>query len=241
MEKNKTYVFKLKQFSVRHEKSAMKIGVDSIILGSWTNIPEYGRILDVGTGCGILALMMAQRSNLEIDAIECDKESYNESIENFNNSHWKKRLFAYNCFFQDYAEKCNKKYTLIICNPPFFKNGTTPYELGRTIARHEKSLSINDLIYYSKKILDENGIISLIIPYERINDLLKINEDNKMFINRILYIKPTPYKNIHRVCIEISLYKHELYEEKILTIENGKRHHFTDEYINLTKDFYNIF
>jgi len=241
-ERNKDkYVFELKKFTIRHEKSAMKIGVDSIILGAWTRIPSQGRILDVGTGCGILALMMAQRTNLEIDAVECDKLSYEEALENFYNSLWKDRLFIYNCFFQEYALNCNKNYSLIICNPPYFKAGTTPSNPTRKNARHDKLLTLQELIFYSKRLLDKEGFLSIIIPFERYNDLKKFVDENKMFINRILYVKPTPVKSIRRVCLEISISKNNIFEEKNLIIEMKKRKEYSEDYINLTKDFYIIF
>lgn len=242
IEKSK-YIFHFKKFKIKHEKSAMKIGIDSVILGAWTNIPSYGSILDVGTGCGILALMLAQRSNnnVMIDAIECDFESYKEAIFNFDNSPWKNRLRAIHGFFQDYAKSCKLKYKLIISNPPYFKNGTNPPSNVRKIARHENLLNIDEFFFYSSLLLDNKGIISIIVPYERYSEIKCLCENYKMSIQRILYIRPTPEKEIHRICLEISNETIDKIDENFLIIEKGGRHNYTEDYINLTKDFYIIF
>ena len=112
--------FEFKQFRIEQQKSAMKVGTDGVLLGSWTPVKNARRILDVGTGTGIVALMLAQRSKAQIDAVEIDSLAATEAKFNFDQSVWKHRLRVHNIEFQSFASASSQKYDLIVSNPPFF-------------------------------------------------------------------------------------------------------------------------
>src|ERR1035437_5524411 len=112
--------FHFKQFTIHQEKSAMKVGTDAVLLGAWTDIDEAETVLDIGTGTGIIALMIAQKSNALIDAIEIEKNSCEQATENVTETKWKDSITIINISLQDYIKQCNKQYDLIISNPPYF-------------------------------------------------------------------------------------------------------------------------
>ena len=133
--------FRFKQFTVFHNKCAMKVGTDGVLLGAWANLEDCESILDIGTGTGIIALMAAQRSNAEIEAIDIEKNACLQATENIENSPWPTRINVHNESLQLFAEKTEKKYSHIISNPPFFCNSLLSDDKNRQLARHPISLS----------------------------------------------------------------------------------------------------
>ena len=213
----------------------MKVGTDGVLLGAWSKAIE-GNILDIGTGTGLIALMLAQRTQTAlIDTIEIDEAASKEAQENFNNSNWKDRLTISNISLQNYQP--NKNYDLIISNPPFFINATKAPKATRNNARHTDTLSFDELIDSVKRLLANTGIFSLILPLNEANHFIKLALQSKLFLNRKCLVKPNPSKSAKRVLMEFSFSERELVEEE-LTIETENRHEYTKEYISLTKDFY---
>lgn len=227
--------FLFKQFSITQENTAMKVGTDGVLLGAWSKAIE-GKILDIGTGTGLIALMLAQRTKTAlIDAIEIDKLASEDAQKNFDNSVWKERLISFNSPLQDFQPQ--KEYDLIISNPPFFINATKAPEINRNNARHTDSLSFDELISSVKRLLANTGIFSLILPINEANHFIELAQLNKLFLNRKCLVKPSPTKAAKRTLMEFSFTKKEIVEEE-LTIETENRHEYTKEYISLTKDFY---
>ncbi len=145
----------------------MKVGTDSIILGSWVNIKNAGKFLDIGTGTGILALMMAQRSEAEIIAIESNKSAFLEAVNNVKSSPWNNRIRLVESSFQDFAKAeiyAKTEYDLVISNPPYFNKSIQARTLDRTIARHTINLTSNDLLEGVLKLLNAKGRFCLILP-----------------------------------------------------------------------------
>lgn len=229
-------IFRFKQFSVKNDKSAMKVGTDGVLLGAWTEIGTAQKILDVGTGTGLIALMLAQRSTANIDAVEIDEIAAQEAMLNFENSPWTDRLSLEVCDFIDYSRICDKKFDLIVSNPPYFENSMKNPDNRRTQARHTETLTYEGLIEGIKKLLSENGRVALITPSDveqKINNLI---EDNSLFLIKKTYVCPVEGGDIKRIMWEFSKIYAEL---KINTIAIEKeRHVYTKEYIELTKDFY---
>lgn len=215
----------------------MKVGTDGVLLGAWTEINDCESLLDVGTGSGLIALMLAQRGNdsFQIDAIDAEEKAVEQAKENINLSPFKK-LSCNQISFQEYAVNCYRKYDIIVSNPPFFVSSLkSPYE-QRTLARHTDSLPIEDFISASKKLLSGKGKISFIYPHSEKNYLLKLSEKYGLFPSRITNVFPRIDVAAKRVLMELSVINLPLVESNLI-IER-ERHIYTDEFIDLVKDFY---
>ncbi len=230
--------FQFKQFRIVQERSAMKVGVDGVLLGSWTNVSGANRILDVGAGTGLIALMMAQKNSLaDIDAVEIDPEAFQEAMLNVQQSSWSDRITLKLCSFQEFAGRTNRKYDWIVSNPPFFTNGVKAPAETRAQARHSDSLPLHVLISGAVGLLAKNGKIALVLPVETLPELNRLAALNKLFISRLCRITPNPKKPVFRILVELS-YSECILQEEELMIEFEKHHDFTPEYRALTKEFY---
>lgn len=228
-------MFKFKQFEVKQNQSAMKVGTDAVLLGSWVKYDNPLSILDIGSGTGVISLMMAQRfNNSDITAIEIDKEAFIESNINFKNSKWNNRLNCIHDALQTY--KFSQKFDLIISNPPYFKSTTPSKSESRKIARHENCLKMEELLFYSSKLLKSDGIIAIIIPYERFLDIKTYIIQENLFLKRICKIKGNKKAHIKRIMLEISKNENETISEQLIIEED--RHQYTKEYKRLCKEFY---
>ncbi len=228
--------FHLKQFSLFHNKSTMKVGTDALLLGIWTDVKSANHILDVGSGCGILALLMASRSEAFVDAIELDEASYLEAKNNFVNSSFANRLEAIHENFNTFSIGRNKKYQLIISNPPFFINDMRSAEKTRSIARHGDSLNYQELCKGVVQLLDKNGYFSIVLPYDESKIFIDIAKKTRLYINRQMIIFPKRGSQPNRVNLELSSTNtNEIISEKfVIREENGQ---FTEQYIHFFKDY----
>ena len=230
--------FKFKQFTIRQDQCAMKVGTDGVLLGAWANIKHNpNSILDIGSGTGIIALMFAQRSNAEvIDAIEIDESAFEQCVENFENSHWSDRLFCYHASLQEFADEVDDKFDVIISNPPFYTDDFQSKNTQRDIARFSSAMPFEHLVKSVSKLLSEEGKFSVIIPFKEEEQFIALASKVNLFPNRILRVKGNPNTEIKRSLLEFSFSKIEIKTEE-LTIEKG-RHNYTNDYVTLTKDFY---
>jgi len=228
--------FNFKQFTVFQEISAFKVGTDGVLLGAAANVSDKQKVLDIGTGTGLISLMIAQRCNAEITAIEPDKESFSEAIENVSNSEWRSRISVINTDLQNYFPGENK-FDLIVSNPPYFNDSLKNPDPRKSSARHNDSLTTTELLSGVARLLENNGIFQVIMPYVEGNLLIAEAADFGLFCSDILKIRPLPASEIRRLILTFSKERIKV-SEKFLTIERGPRHEFTEEYINLTKDFY---
>lgn len=228
--------FYLKKFSIRQNHAVLKIGTDSILLGSIIEPGDAKEILDIGTGTGILALMMAQKSNAKIDAIDIDTESSKDAIHNFQSSQWCNNINFYLQTIQQYSLECSKKYDLIICNPPYFQNSLlSPFE-NKNRARHSTTLSIDELFESSIRILAKEGIFAVICPENISEILIKSAKSHGLLVEKQIWIKPNHNKAVNRTII---VFRRNVYLEcfKTIIIENSVRHSYTESYKELVKDF----
>jgi len=230
--------FHFKKFSILQEKSAMKVGTDGVLLGAWASISQNPyAVLDIGTGTGLIALQLAQRSNAElIDALEIEDNAYEEAVENFEQSNWSDRLFCYHASLAEFVDEIDDKYDLIISNPPFYTDDYKSENLERNQARFTNSLSFEELIDSVIKLLAKDGVFSVIIPSKEEKYFTKLALKNKLFPNRICSVKGNSTSPIKRSLMEFSFNKSKI-EYSELTIEIS-RHQYTKEYIELVKDFY---
>jgi tRNA1Val (adenine37-N6)-methyltransferase len=234
----RNFYFQFKQFRIVQERSAMKVGMDGVLLGAWADTTGAGRILDIGSGTGLIALMMAQKNSMaQIDAIEVDTEAFDEAVQNIQQSGWSERIHAELCSFQEFSERTSHKYDLIVSNPPFFSNGVKAPLENRAQARHSDSLPLDVLILEAAGLLLENGRIALVLPIESLPEIKQLAALNKLFISRLCRIKPNPMKSDFRILIELTKSECATQEENLM-IEFEKHHDYTPEYKALTKDFY---
>jgi len=232
----KNPVFKFKQFEIVHGKSKMKVGTDGVLLGAWTGVNRMKTILDVGSGCGLIALMLAQRNKeAKIDAVEPHEGSISDLTVNFKNSPWSDRLAGYHSELQSFNPE--KQYELIVSNPPFFNAGTNSPDLSRHSARHTSTLSHYDLLRNVDRLLKSNGMASFILPVEE--SITFIHESHKMgfYVSRKALFKSMSSKKVERILFSLSKEKPAYTELEELTQykETGV---WSDEYKALTKNFY---
>lgn len=228
--------FQFKQFTIYHDKCAMKVGTDGVLLGAWANTESCKNILDIGTGTGLIALMLAQRSNALIDAIDINKEACLQAMDNVAASPFAGRIRTIHTDFTDYSATCTSRYDLIVSNPPYFVNSLKCPNINRNTARHTDTLSIPDLVKSSRMLLSSSGRIALILPFELLDYLSTIAKENNLYINKRTDIIPVPGASPKRFLVELSESPNSLITEK-LVIEEA-RHQYTKDYISLTKDFY---
>ena len=231
--------FQFKQFTIEQDRCAMKIGTDGVLLGAWAPVEQNPfSILDIGTGTGIIALMLAQRSTAQqIDALEIDEQAYEQATDNFENSPWNDRLFCFHAGLDEFMEEPEDEYDLIVSNPPFYAEDYKTNNDQRDLARFQDALPFEDLIEAADLLLSENGILAVIIPFKEEDRFLAIAKEFELYPTRITRVKGTSTAEIKRSLLALSRNKTTLFSIDELTIEIG-RHEYTPEYIALTQDFY---
>lgn len=229
--------FRFKQFTVFHDRCAMKVTTDSVILGSWADVEGVSYALDIGTGTGILALMIAQRSDAIIDAVETDVNACLQASENVSNSPWGKRIKIIHDTIQHYASLTEKAYDLIISNPPYFQHALKSSDKLRSAARHNTSLSHEELLLSANKLLSQHGRFSVIIPVTENENFIELAYIYQLHPSRITLIRPFPDAAFSRALMEFSFTpaKAVFQDELVIHKKNSK---YSEEYISLTRDFY---
>jgi len=228
--------FRFKYFTIHQDKCAMKVGTDSVLLGSWVMPDVAQRILDIGTGTGILAIMMAQKSTAEIDAIDIDEGAFLQARENALISPWFNRIYPYCESFQKFAAITTSRYDLIVTNPPYFHEATKPSKEARIQARHSDQLSFNDLIDGVKKVLKPHGRFCIILPYKEGMEFIDIAHHKRLFCHRILRVKTKTDKPEKRVLMEFNFH-FGIHQDDVIVIREEDMS-YTAEYIHLTSDYY---
>ena len=226
--------FDFKQFRIYQHKSAFRIGTDAVLLGAWADTSSAAMILDIGTGTGLLALMMAQRTGSEIIALEPDNHSYEQALENVRINPWNNRIQVLNIKVQDYYP--DHKFDLIVSNPPFFRKSLVNRDERLSRARHDHDLPSFNLLRAVERLITVNGKFCLVLPYAEAALFIAEAADFELYCNKILRIKPMPSAPVKRMLMEFGREKREL-QQSFLTIETA-RHEYTDEYKKLTADFY---
>ena len=228
--------FQFKQFRIDQANSAMKVGVDGVLLGVWTDLTDVQNILDVGTGTGLIALMLAQRSKAHITAIEIEEKAAKEAAENVKASPWVNRIKVEHVSFQHFKQENPKMFDLIVSNPPFFSNAFKAASSERNLARHNDKLLLSELIAGAAWLLNEAGKIALILPLSEHFVLEELALQNGFYLQRLTEIKPKPSKSANRILVQLGKTEHE-YQKSMLTIYNDDNT-FAEGYKELTRDFY---
>lgn len=231
-------MFQFKQFAIQQEKVAMKLGTDAMLLGSWADIENVSNALDIGSGTGILALMIAQRNSIAmIDGIDINKEAVEQAKENVLASPWKNRIHILHSDLANFYNDCNKKYDLIICNPPYFSNGFHVVNSGRNIARVAKNLNSELLFKATQNLLNETGKLAVIIPFENTEKFLESAMQHKLFCSRKTIVYSKADKPPIRILLEIKK-QQSIVQENILIIEGENPNTYSDTFKTLTEEFY---
>ena len=229
--------FRFKKFTIDHDQSSMKVNTDAVLLGAWVDAASAKSVLEIGTGCGVIALMLAQRSGAQIEGIDIDSSSVLQAKSNVLKSGWSDRIKITQTSLQEFQKHSNKKFDLIVSNPPFFIKSLKSAKENRNISRHDEKLSFDELISGVIHFLDSNGRFSLILPLPE-NIIFR----EKALINglhplRELYIYPKRGKPVKRICTEFSFVRSHPVEKSELAVRNNDDT-FTSEYRELTGEFY---
>lgn len=234
----KNNIFQFKQFRINQSKSAMKIGTDGVLLGAWTPITKNPlKVLDVGSGTGLIALMLAQRlPEAKVVGVEIDENAAFEAADNFKNSPWSSRLKLVHDQFQFFAQKSEQTFDLIASNPPFFKTPIEQSKSSRTAARNNYYLPYEDLFAGVKKLLSDQGEFTLICPFEYRNNLIELGLSNALHLSQELCVKGSQTSSFKRILMCFSKVKTNLKTQELVL--EKKRHERTEAYQNLVSDYY---
>lgn len=227
--------FQFKQFSVEQDKCTFKVGTDSVLLGAWAKLDNVKQILDIGTGSGILSLMVAQRSNAQITAIESDEISCKQAQENFKNSKWHDRINAIHCKLQEFTP--THLFDCVISNPPYFDKAYLSHNQRKNEARHTELLNLPDIFLFSKNYTTHNAIVHLVLPIEQLAKCMAEAEKSNFYLSRLCEVISMPGKNPKRQLLTFTKNLQSKVEYTTLTIEI-ERNVYTAEYKNLCFDYY---
>jgi tRNA1Val (adenine37-N6)-methyltransferase len=230
--------FRFKQFTIEQQGVSMKVNTDGVLLGAWAAINQAVSALDVGTGTGVIALMLAQRNpHIRIDAVEKDKASAQQALENIRHSHWPHRITVFQESFQRFARQCTAQYDLIISNPPYFVNALpSPFET-RTRARHTEELTHEELIFYTQKLLTPHGALCVILPFAEGSRFLGLAAEQGLFCTHKTTVYSIRTKPPKRLLLRFAPLP-SLCTETELAIHENDGIAFSDNYKKLTGDFY---
>lgn len=233
-------VFRFQRFAVDDQFCGMKIGTDAVLLGAWADPTNCLNILDIGTGCGLIALMLAQRieqTAASITAIDIDESASLQAAANATDSPWPDRIRVVHQALQEFAtDENSQKFDLCVCNPPFFTDCSLSNDPKKVLARHTSSLSRNDLLRISCQLLKPSGKLALVLPYDQLDATVTAASTHCLFLTKRTFVRPFPEGPFKRVLIELSLRDGPLVGDE-LAIET-KRNEFSPAYEKLTSRFH---
>lgn len=227
--------FKFKQFTIEQSDCAMKVGTDGCLLGSWFNCEESKRILDIGCGTGLIAIMAAQRSNAAITGIEIDCKAAMQARINADNSPWGERIEIINGDLLEYTT--GHRFDTIVSNPPYFVNSLKCDDTSRTLARHSDSLDCREFFKKCAELLTGNGCASIVIPCNIMDEWKTAATEQNLYPTRITFIKTTPKKAPKRALIEFRSNAQENCEESTLVLETSPGE-YSDDAKRILSHFY---
>jgi tRNA1Val (adenine37-N6)-methyltransferase len=232
--------FQFKQFSVEDTGCTLKVGTDGVLLGTWADVSGCSKILDIGTGSGVIALMLAQRnSSAMIEAVEIDKFSTEQAEKNICSSPWQDRISLFNSTIQEFAKQ-EKFFDLIVCSPPYFRNSMKPLKREDLFSKHDDNLPYEALIAVAFKMLNINGKFCLILPSSEEIYFKRLASAQGFHITKMLHMLPVSGKPAKRVLMQFEKSRKKLSIEEIAVLSSPAGE-YTSEYKKLTKDFYLYF
>ncbi len=217
----------------------MKVGTDGVLLGAWVDVAGVKKVLDVGTGTGLIALMIAQRnSEAVIDAIDIDEHACGQAEENVKASPWPGRIKVVHSSLDEFAVNNEESYDLIVCNPPYFIDSKRSVDNKRRIARHADELTLDSLFRSGSKLLQQHGKMAIIFPYVDKDTVVQTAGKRDLYPDKILNVRHNAESDLVRVLISFSKEAKKDIQESEMEIETGTRHKYTEEFSALVRDFY---
>lgn len=230
--------FAFKQFTIKQNKCAMKVSTDAVLLGAWV-IPNGSKtILDIGTGTGVIALMLAQKSNAKITAIDIDKESTEQAKSNVAESIFHSKVEVLHSSFQVMTNTTNEKFNLIVTNPPYFVDSLKNIDDTKKYARHNDLLPFEDLINGVKKLLDDKGKFCLILPKNEAVIFRELAKQKGLYLSKLMRVRTKPSIETEKRHLMQFEFRETEFSESTLIIESERHFDYTEDYKNLTKDYY---
>ena len=235
-------MFRFQRFSIADDRCGMKVGIDGVLRGAWADVYGAARILDIGTGSGLLALMLAQRSETlkaQIDAVEIDPEAAQQASENVSQSPWSDRIRVMREDISVFAARDSihaRDYDLIVCNPPFFLDDLESEKKAERTARHSTRRFRQSLVNSARTLLGAEGKLSLVLPASQCNELVDAAKNLGLHVSRLTWVNPLPKRPFHRVLIELARHESEPLVQE-MTIET-RHHEFSPQFAELTRNFY---
>lgn len=231
--------FQFKQFKIVQDKCAMKVGTDGVLLGAWAPVHGVESILDVGSGTGLIALMLAQRvPDASITAVEIDKMACLQSMENIHQSPWSDRMEVVHDDFKQFSRRDMAPFDLIVSNPPYFVDSKPSFVEARNMARHTIHLNHKELVEGAVRLLKPRGQLAIVLPTENYQLFSDLALRSGLFELRRLNVYPTPQKPASRILSLWSRYLAHPCEMEEMVLEENGRHKYSAEYLALTRDFY---
>ncbi len=230
--------FQFKKFAIEQNDCAMKVGTDGVLLGAWCDVSQATKALDIGTGSGVIAVMLGQRCEAEIHGVEIDEAAYLQAKNNMENAEWGDRLSAKKAAIQDYAKLSRDEYDLIVSNPPFFSGGTFSDNQDRNNVRHTVKLGHGDLLIATRKLLAKDGKFCVILPLIEGLRFEEVAKSYALYCTKITEVKSRPDGSVERLLMQFEKTATDSIEKDDLAIYKAKGKAYSAEYIALTKDFY---
>ncbi len=231
--------FTFKQFTINQDRCAMKVCTDACILGASTDVENVSRILDIGTGTGLLSLMIAQRTNAQIDAVEIDEDAYQQAVMNVQESVFASKIRVHHQRIQDFLVE--DSYDLIISNPPFYQQSLKSADAKVNRALHTVELSFDDIIDSSIRLLSPNGKFVVLLPPFEMEKLIQIAKKKGLYLSKKMLIRHDESKPIFRVIATFQTNQIHDSAEKTLIIHEKDGRTYSDVFRRLLQDYYLIF
>lgn len=231
-------IFQFKHFAVWSHIGGFKVGTDAVLLGAWADVSKSDSIIDIGSGTGVLALMLAQRTNASITAVELNTNAASQAEYNFQRAPFG-RFNLRNEALQDFAKTCDRKFDHVVCNPPFFQFSSKPISDTLQNAKHTDSLEPSELIACSAMFTSNQGRLSLVIPYSDQNYWIELAGSEGFYPRKKLFVRPAPEFDYKRVLIEFGKSEGPCKDQN-LTLEEGEADHrcYTSEFQEMMKDYF---
>lgn len=232
-------VFKFKQFNIAQDQCTMKVGTDGVLLGAWADLTNVEKVLDIGAGSGLIAIMLGQRSeSAEIHAVEIDKAACEQAKGNMAAVPWNNRLHAFEIPIQDYVKTTTQQYDLIVSNPPFFSGGTFSNNQDRNSVRHTIKLPHGDLLSAVRSLLKPDGKFAIILPLIEGLRFQELAKEYGLYPNKITEVHSRVSKPVERLLVQFGRLEKAVQKGTLNVQQETGELNWTDEYKALTAAFY---